>query len=85
VAFWEQKAMSNSTRDQLESGEQSCKRTRPETVQPHANGADDVDSTQLVVEGVSPDEITADFLVAVEEASDAHDLDVRGISVCREE
>lgn len=77
--------MSNSTRDHLESDEQSHERTRPETAQAHAKRANRVESTTLVVEGVSPDEITAEFLVAVEEASDAHDLDVRGISVCREE
>jgi hypothetical protein len=40
-----------------------------------------VKSTQLVIEGVSPDEITTDFLVAVEEASEDHDLDVRGVSI----
>lgn len=38
-------------------------------------------STQLVIEGVSPDEITTDFLVAIHEASVEHDLNVQGISI----
>ncbi|WP_274380990.1 hypothetical protein [Halorussus salinus] len=40
-------------------------------------------STRLVVEGVSPDEITVDLLVAVEEAAQDHDLGVEGISIQR--
>lgn len=77
--------MSNSTPNRLDSDEQNHERTPPETAQPHAKRAEDVDSTHLVVEGVSPDEITAEFLVAVEEAATDHDFEVRGISVRREE
>jgi len=41
--------------------------------------------THLIIEGVSPDEITTDFLVAVEDASKDHDLDAQGISIQRED
>jgi len=83
VAFWEQKAMSDSPPDRLESDEQDRKRAQSES---NRTGtlADSIESTTLVVEGVSPDEITVDVLVAVEEAMESYDLDVRGLSIRRE-
>lgn len=44
-----------------------------------------MNATHLVIEGVSPDEITTDFLVAVEEVSTDHGLDAEGISIKRRE
>lgn len=39
--------------------------------------------TQLALEGVSPDEITAAFLVALMELSDEHGLETVGVSIIR--
>lgn len=41
--------------------------------------------TTLVLEGVEPRELTAEFLVAVVDAAEAEGLDVRGVSVLRGE
>ncbi len=39
--------------------------------------------TTLVLEGVRPDEVTAEFLTRVMDAAEAEGLDVAGVSVVR--
>lgn len=42
-------------------------------------------ATSLLVEGVSPDEIPADFLGDVLDATEEYGLDVDGISILRDQ
>lgn len=42
-----------------------------------------MDSATLTLEGVSDEELTTEFLVAVMDAADEQGLDLRGISVGR--
>jgi len=42
-----------------------------------------MDRTHLLLEGVAPDDVPTEFLVAVMDAADACDLDPRGISIRR--
>jgi len=40
-----------------------------------------MERANLTLEGVAPDELTTEFLVAVMEAADEQDMDLRGISI----
>lgn len=42
-----------------------------------------MEHTHLLLEGVAPDDVPAEFLVAVMDTAEARDLDLRGISIQR--